>query len=196
MTTEVIRLKLPAALKKRFEKDWTEGMKQPADVEVACGLADVTGSLLHWEITYTGQKTHQTKVKAYLRKVAGLPMTEQQYIRLLRTVRDLDMSRLVNQLIALAQRAFPANPDFWLIPAVFQLEEGPSGFNPWRVEVLLREADQKAQALPHDARREDALARIHGAQEQLNLMNPMRDFFDGIPDFFGDDWEEDDFDDD
>ena len=68
MLTEVLRLKLPKALKTRFEQEYKAGIAAPPVPEAAVPLIEFLADLKGAGITYTGLKSHETAILKYVNK--------------------------------------------------------------------------------------------------------------------------------
>jgi tetratricopeptide (TPR) repeat protein len=186
MVIEAIRLKLSAAIKKRFEKAFAEGLKLPPDPQSAVHLADTAASHVAAGVDYVGQKTHEKKVLTYLKKAQKLPFTEEQLEDVCRSLRILGAYRQTNSLCHDGQKKFKDNPAFWLIKAENEMDRGEGMYHPYSVRRLLEQAQSRAEKLPHGPKRDGLLERIHGHLKMLEVANPFGRMFDDFFDPFDD----------
>jgi tetratricopeptide (TPR) repeat protein len=185
MLIEVIRLKLPASLKKRFNDEFNTGLAAPATAAAAAALAETTGDHAAAGVTYHGQKTHQKKVTTYLTKAENCDFTEAQLERICDALRQLESKRLLRSYAEHARAEFPDNPVFCLILARAFMDNPYGGLH--EASYLLSEGEKLARAQPGDPRSKEILAEIESEQQRLRLMNPFFSIFDefGFDDFFG-----------
>lgn len=200
MVIEAIRLKLPAAVKKRFDTSFKTELAAPFDPAAALHLADLTASHVKANVDYTGQKTHQKKVTDYLKKGLKEDIGEEQLEGICEALVHLDAYRLSGQYLNKARRAFDANPLFPLLEAEIEIQRGPGTFQPWRVGQSLKLAEERAQRLPPGPKRDGLLDRIHEHQKVLDAMNPFgrmfESMFDRFDPFGGFDEDDDEYEDD
>ncbi len=198
MVIEAIRLKLPPAVKKRFDKSFGDGLKAPPDPLAAAHLIDTTASHRAAGIDYRGQKTHEKKVLDYLRKAQHVAFSEEQLETVCRSLMLLDAYRLTVAYGELGQRKFKDNPIFPLLRAENELRRGEGMYHPFSVKMTLDTALKLAEKLPHGPRRDGLLTRIQEHIEMLELLNPFGRMFSNIFDSFDsfpDDPDADDFED-
>ncbi len=199
MVVEAIRLKLAPAFKKRFDKAFGEGLKQPPEPLAAALLADTVASHRNAGIDYHGQKTHEKKVIDYLKKAIKCAFTEEQMERVCQSLLSLDAYRLSQNYLTLGQKTFKENPMFWLLEAELEINRGEGVYHHYSVSRLLDFARQRAEKLPHGPRRDGLLDRIHTHAAMIEAMNPYRGgfsrFFDSFDGFGPFSEEDEDFDD-
>ena len=186
MVIEAIRLKLPPAVKKRFEKGFADGLTLPPDPETAMHLASTAGSHRAAGIEYRGQKGHEKKVLDYLKKAQSTPFTENQLESVCESLVEIGSYRLAKSYTEMAGRRFNQNPVFKVLEAENELDRGEGLYQPWRVRYLLTEARRLAESLPPGPRRDHLLERIQSHMESIEEMNPFaRMFDDGMGPFGG-----------
>jgi tetratricopeptide (TPR) repeat protein len=184
MVIEAIRLKLAPAIKKRFEKAFTEGLKTPADPLSATHLADTAAVHVAAGIEYLGQKTHEKKVLTYLRNAQKLPFTEEQLESVCRSLMILGAYRLTTTLTREGQKRFKDNPEFWLVEAENEIGRGEGMYHPYTPRRLLENAQTRAEKMPHGPKRDKLLERIHGLLKLVEVSSPFGSLFSGFgPDF-------------
>ena len=139
MLIEVIRLKLPAKLKNRFNQDFNTLLAAPADGATAAAIAQTAASHRAAGVTYRGQKTHEKKVLNYLQKAQKVQWTEEQLDTVCKALFDLKAQRMLHGFAELGQGRFPNNPyfPFWEVQAHMLL--GPFRSNPQRIHLLLEQ---------------------------------------------------------
>jgi tetratricopeptide (TPR) repeat protein len=192
---ETIRLKLPPALKRRFDKEFNDALVEPPSPAGARAVAQTTAAHQLAGVTYRGQKTHEKKVLAYLDKAKTADFTEEQLEGLCRSLLELNATKLLRAFTGLGKQRFPRNPHFPFYEAESYFQKGPDRLPIWQVRPLLEEAKRLAEALPRDERQQMLLQIIQERWQMLAAINPffMGQFEEMFGDyFFGDD----DFDDD
>ena len=95
MLIEIIRLKLPAKLKTRFNKDFNALLAALPDGPTAADIAQTAAVHRIAGIDYRGQKTHENKVLNYLKKAAKVAWTEEQLDTVCKALYDLKSQRLL-----------------------------------------------------------------------------------------------------
>lgn len=171
MLIEAIRLKLPPALKSRFDKEFKAGLAERPTAAAAKALAETAATHQLAKVQYRGQKTHEKQVLAYLEKAAKLDFTEEQLERIARSLLDLKSIKLLRKFTALGRRRFPQNPYFPFLEAESYFAQGPYRFPAWKVQPLLAKASTLAHALPADKRQEALIEKIDQRQQMLGLSN-------------------------
>jgi hypothetical protein len=191
---EAVRLKLPAAIKKRFETAFKEGLAATPNAQAATGLADAT-SLHHVAgIEYFGQKTHLKKILDYLKKAISQPFSEEQMERICYSLLLQGGYRLTRDYVARGSKLFPQNPLYPLLNAENEINRGRGMFDSWRVKGFLQRAHELADRMQPGPKRESILERVAKHQEMLDLLNPFGRLFDDFyDDPFGFDGEEDEW---
>jgi tetratricopeptide (TPR) repeat protein len=198
MLIEIIRLKLPRKLKSRFDKDFKDGLAEPATGAAAAALASTIAAHRAAGVTYHGQKTHEKKVLTYLDKAQRADLTEEQLEKVCRALLTLPSFNRLRTFTNLGQRKFPKNPLFPYLEAESFIALGPSRCPTWQVQPLLEKAQRLAQELPKGSQPEWLLEAIRARQQLIGMVNPfLSSFMDQMFDMFGDedDDEDDDWDD-
>ncbi len=199
LLTEAIRLKLPAALKKRFEADFKHGLEQTPTARDILPLVTYHSILFRQDKPYTGAKTHQTKILKYVDRAVKIPFTADELDDLCEALLRLQAWKRVKTFAQRGQRDFPADPAFPFREAMSYGGAGEYGRDRWRAQNLLEKAERLAAALPREQRREELQEEI---KRQLILLNATGPFgflgsvFDGFGDPFEDEAYDDDYDDD
>jgi tetratricopeptide (TPR) repeat protein len=201
MVIEAIRLKLPRALKTRFDREFNAALAEPPSPAAAAAILRTTASHRAAGVTYHGQKTHEKKVLAYVNKAHDAEFTEPQLVALCEALLTFQAMRVLRSFTALGRRRFPGNPQFPFLEAESYFAEGPERFAPWQVQPLLQEARQKAERLPREPRQQELLETIREREEMIRSLNPLFDLLSGNVNPFGffghdEDDDEDDYDDD
>ena len=192
MLTEAIRLKLPRPLKTRFDQEYKAGIAAPAVPEAAADLVEFLASLKAADISYSGLKTHESAILKYANKGLKARWDARPLESVIRALLKLKAINPARRFLALAQRRFRADPVFPFLEATTYFLEGPARLPPFHVRILLEDAERLAQALPADDYRTRLLEEIHKHQQLVEALDP----FGGMPNFFGDMFDEEDFEDD
>jgi len=201
LAVEAARLKLVKAVKDRLARAFTEALTQPPTADVAVALLDTAAALQKAEVKYTGQKTHERKVVAYLNKAADLQYSEEQLESICAALVEIQPGRVCDRFVRLGRRSFPKNPVF-----VIREAEGllASRRSPWRVRPLLNEAQRLARALPPGERQTHLFDEIHELQDLAKQgempigfpgMGMLDEMFENLKTFGGMDEDDDDADD-
>jgi tetratricopeptide (TPR) repeat protein len=203
MLIEVIRLRLPPALKKRFNAEFNTALAEPPTAAGAAAAASTAASHRGAGVTYHGQKTHEKKVLAYVDRARSAEWTEAELESVAQSLTQLQARKQLRAYTALGRRRFPDNPYFPFFEAESYLSLGPLNAPAWRVQPLLEEARRLAGQLPPDERQKKLLADIEDRQELLNAASPFArggfmSAFETLFDTFGpeDDYADDGWDDD
>jgi len=169
MLIETIRLKLPRALKSRFEGAFKSGLAEPPTAREAVQLAQTATSHRIAGISYHGQKTHEKKVLAYVDRARQLVFTEDQLEELAQALVKLQALKQLRQVATRGQQEFSQNPIFYLLEAEGYYSKGPFNFPGWKVRPLLARARELVMALPPGERRERILEKISQRQEMARV---------------------------
>ncbi len=89
LLTEVMRLKLDRALKKRFEQDFKDGLATPTQAG-AIFLTRILAGVHAGGASYLGQKGHAQKVLSYIHKTRDLDFDESHLEELCQNLLDLE----------------------------------------------------------------------------------------------------------
>ncbi|HWG46971.1 MAG TPA: tetratricopeptide repeat protein [Gemmataceae bacterium] len=191
LLTEVVRLKLPRALKTRFEQDLKVGLSEPTPAG-AVFLTRILAGLQAGGVKYIGQKGHTQKVLSYIQKARNLDFSETQLEELCQNLLDLKAYPKARTLADLAEKKHPENPFFPYLHALTWIHAQGRRTPTWRVVPLLQTAQRLARARPPDERRDRMLEEI---EKHLLELNPFG--FDLLERLFGGmDMGGDEFDDD
>ncbi len=198
MLIETIRLKLSAALKKRFKQEFLAGLADAPSAAAAVDLLSTAGAHRAAGFTYHGCKTHEKKVLAYLDRVPPADFTEQQLQQVCKGLFHLQALRALRKYTAQGQRRFPGNPHFFFLDAESYFLQGPNRCPIWKVRPLLDKAQELASALPPDKTRDNLLEILKARQHMVTGLGPG--FLDMVQEMFmpaypeeEDDWAEDDW---
>jgi tetratricopeptide (TPR) repeat protein len=201
MLIEAIRLKLPPALKRRFDNEFKDGLAQPPTAAAATALVDTAASHQLAGVQYRGQKTHEKQVVAYLERALKVEFTEDELERTARSLLALKVPKVLRKFTALGRRRFPRNPQFYFLEAESYFAQGPYRFPAWKVQPLLSKAGELARTLPADEKQKALVENIEQRQQMLSVSNVFgpeswdmlehmfERFFDG-QDGFDDDYED------
>jgi tetratricopeptide (TPR) repeat protein len=193
MLIEAIRLKLPPALKKRFDKEFKDGVKTPPESRSAARLAAITADHERAGIKYVGQGVHQKAVMGYLKKAEKIDWQEQDLEAVCRALPVLDAYRLSLSYVATGERLFPRSPWFSLLYAEIEVSRGPMMYGGYGLRPALERAQRNADALPPGPRREEVTERLARARELERGIGGLGSIFEQFSDPFGDyedDWED------
>jgi tetratricopeptide (TPR) repeat protein len=195
MLTEVLRLKLPRALKTRFDRDLKSGLATPS-ADGAVFLARILAGLHAGGVQYIGQKGHTQKVLSYIHKARNLAFTEAQLEQLCRNLLDMEAYPKARSFAEIGESQYPESPLFPYLHALGWIEQKSRRMSTWKVVMMLKRAQELAQAQPANERRDRMLEDI---EKHLRELNPFdlnmigRMFgFGGMPDIFEMGGEEDD----
>jgi tetratricopeptide (TPR) repeat protein len=194
MLVEVARLKLPPAVKTRFQREFKAGLAAPPDPQAAIALLRYSLALADRGESYVGAKTHAKNIADYAK--AAVPASDAD---MLAQMVALLVDRLdFRQAISLAQKGqnrFPQDPFFPFFEAIALLRDEGRPLQTWRVDALLRAADSLAQAQPSDERMRHLLDRIAQERRQLEAQDPFGSTFQRLMDMNSfDDGDDDEFD--
>jgi tetratricopeptide (TPR) repeat protein len=190
---ETIRLKLPRALKVRFDKAFNEALGEPPTGVSAAAIAQTAAAHRLAGVTYHGQKTHEKKVLAYISKARRAGFTEEQLHKLCVALMSLEAWTHLRSFTTLGRNRFRDNPHFPLLEAESYIALGPLRCPHWKVQPLLDEAARLAHQLPPDEKRQALLETIQQRQEMVGMISPLGSGF--LQDMLGDllgDGEDDD----
>jgi tetratricopeptide (TPR) repeat protein len=197
MLLETIRLKLPAPLKTRFNREFNAALAEPPTGAGAAALADTAATHLAAGVTYHGQKTHEKKVLAYLEKARKADFTEEQLARVCMSLLTLKAVRPLRAFCQLGQSRFLKAAVFPYVEAESYFVHGPEqSYNAWRAEPMLEKAHRLTSEMPHDDKRKNLLEAIEQRQKILQVFGrgPMG-FLDNLFEMGGLDPEDLDLDD-
>lgn len=197
LLTEVLRLKLPRALKTRFDRDLKIGLAEP-NPDGAVFLARILAGLHTGGVSYVGQKGHTQKVLSYIHKTRSLPFTEPQLEELCRNLLDMETYPKARSFAELGERQYPDSAVFPYLHALGWIDQKNRRMSNWKVVVMLKRAQSLAQAQPANERRDRMLEDIEKRLHELNPfgLDMLARFFGmgGMPNFFDMGSAEDDYD--
>ena len=198
LVTETIRLKLPKALKARFDADFNAGLKETPTAKDVAALVSYHAALFGQKQLYPGAKTHQTKILKFVDRAKKVPFSSAQMEELCRDLLRLEASKRIGTFAKRGQKEFPADPVFPYLEAMSLRAGGDFGRNRWKAEDLLKKAERLAAAQPREAQNEALSEDIRQLLALLDALNPfgrMMNAFGGpIDDFDDDDFDDDDLD--
>ncbi|HEY7330528.1 MAG TPA: hypothetical protein VH592_23005 [Gemmataceae bacterium] len=152
LLTEVLRLKLDRALKKRFEQDLKVGLATPIQ-DGTVFLTRILAGLHQGGVQYIGQKGHTQKVLSYIHKARTLDFSEPQLEELCRNLLDMEAYTQTRRFANIGEKQYPESPTFPYLNALAWIEERGRRVPSWQVVPLLKRARTKAQAqLPNERR--------------------------------------------
>jgi tetratricopeptide (TPR) repeat protein len=182
MLVEATRVKLPPALKKRFDQDFKSGLAASPDAQAAIGLLRYLVALDDDEVSYLGQKTHRKKIIDYAVRAAEDETTDDRCAQIVALLIDLEAYRQATGLARKAQYEFQDNAFFPYFEAVALLRDPKQGVRAWRVEALLNEADHRAKRIPADDKMRALLEQIQERRREAAEADPFGAMFDRILD--------------
>jgi tetratricopeptide (TPR) repeat protein len=191
LLTEVLRLKLDRALKKRFEQDLKTGLETP-NPEGALFLTRILAGLHSGGVQYIGQKGHTQKALSYIHKSRNLDFSEPQLEELCHNLLDMEAYPQARRFANIGERRYPESPSFPYLHALAWIQQKGRRVPTWQVVPLLKRARSLAQAQPPNERRDHMLEDI---DKHLHEVNPFDLDFLGRIFGFGDE-DSDDADDD
>ena len=169
LLTEVIRLNLDRALKKRFEQDFKDGLAEPNQAG-AVFLTRILAAVHAGGVSYLGQKGHTQKVLSYIHKARDLDFGETQLEELCQNLLDLEAYPRARRFADIGERQYPQNPFFPYLHALAWIRSEGRRFRPYQVVPLLQNAQRLAKARPPDERRDLLLDDI---ERHLHELNPF-----------------------
>jgi tetratricopeptide (TPR) repeat protein len=201
MVIETIRLKLPRALKSRFDKEFNDGLAERPTAAGAVAIADTAAAHRLADVQYYGQKTHEKKVLTYLDKAHRAEFTEEQLKQLCYSLLALEADKTLEKFAVLGQKKFPQNPHFYYLAAEANIARGPYRCPVWKVQSLLMKAEELARQLPDEPQRKSLLAGIEQRRQMIGIHNMISNpaafgMFEDMLDQLYDDEDDDEFEDD
>jgi hypothetical protein len=174
MMAEVVALKLPAPLKKRFEAEVNAALKAPPTGKDAAALALLLLEHRAGQLEYHGQKTHVKKAMAFIDKAHNAPFNEKQLEVICEALIALEAGdRALKRYLKRGQREYPKNPVFPYREAVYLMTKMPEHRGLYNARFLLERADQLARARPKAEQDEEMLADIQQRLGAINAMSPF-----------------------
>jgi tetratricopeptide (TPR) repeat protein len=191
LLTEVVRLKLDRALKKRFETALKDGLAVPTQTG-AVFLTRILAGLHAGGVTYVGQKGHTQKVLSYIQKARTLDFAEPELEELCQNLLDLEAYPKARHFADMGERRYPDNPFFPYLHALGWIQAEGRRVSSYEVVPLLQKARRLAQSLPPNERRERLLADIETHLRELNPFDLkfLGRLFQDIGAEMGDEWDE------
>ena len=151
-------------------------------------------ALHHDRFSYTGEKTHRTKVLAYVNKVRVAEWEERTLLEACDCLLGLGEVKRARTFAERGSRRFHNNPYFPYFEASSYFLDRPDRMPFFQVRMMLEEAERLVRDWPADDRRERLIQDIRQRREQLEVLDPFgsraMELFGGF-DPFGD---EDEFD--
>jgi len=148
MLVESSRLKLPPAIKKRFDTEFKSVLAETPEEAAIAPALEVAAGLQSFEIAYHGQKTHEKKLLASLDRIPMSGFTEAGLLSICRSLLMVGTQRLMQKYASLGQRLFSRSPHFPFVQVQSMLAKGVDKCPPWRVMYLLDEAEKLANKSP------------------------------------------------
>jgi tetratricopeptide (TPR) repeat protein len=192
---EAALVKLPPAVKSRFDREFKAALAGPPDAHTATRLLALSNTLARNGITYFGQKTHAKKIREFAERAETADMPEETAVALAAALREAGAARAFRRLARAGGGKFPASPFFPFFEAISFLDEGRGRVQAWRVRPLLDEAERRARALPADERVRALLEEVEEQKRELARRDPFGAAMERIIEQqFGDEYaDEDDF---
>jgi tetratricopeptide (TPR) repeat protein len=173
MLTEAVRVKLPPAVKTRFDREFKAAVAGPPDGTVAAALLAQSTLLEQKGVEYYGRKSHAKKIRDYAdRAAAAADLAEEPAVTLAQGLLEAGATRPFRRLVRSASRRFPQNPFFPLLEAASCMLDDPDRVSFWRVRSLLDEAERRARAQPQDERMRVVVEQIEEQRRELNRLDP------------------------
>jgi tetratricopeptide (TPR) repeat protein len=189
LLTEVLRLKLDRALKKRFEQDLKSGLAAP-NQEGAVFLTRILAGLHSRDVKYLGQKGHTQKVLSYIHKTRNLDFSEPNLEELCRNLMDMEAYPQARRFCNIGERHYLESPAFPYLHALAWIREKGRRAPAWEIVPMLKRARMLAQARPSNEHRDQMLEDI---DKLLHEWNPFDIEFLGQIFGFGEDDANDDW---
>jgi hypothetical protein len=178
MLVGAIRLKLGKPLKSRFDGEFNDLLAQRPDPAGAAAVASHLAAMRQSGVKYTGQKTHETKLLAYLEKALRGEFTESQLIQICGALAELKAKKLLPKFFARGQRLFPDHPRFYLAEIEYLLEQPPYRMQFGKVQKLLQKA-RTLIAAKSSPERENLAQELKALEEMALAANPFLGLFGG-----------------
>jgi hypothetical protein len=169
LLTEVLRLKLDRALKKRFEQDLKSGLAEP-NPDGAVFLTRILAGLRSGSVNYIGQKGHTQKVLSYIYKARNLDFSQPQLEELCSNLLDMEAYPQARRFANIGEQHYPESPTFPYLHALAWIQEKGRRGPAWQVVPMLKRARALAQAQPSNERRDRMLEDI---DKHLHELNPF-----------------------
>lgn len=182
MVIEAIRLKLPPALKRRFDREFTEALVEGPTAAGAAQAAETAAAHRLAGVTYHGQKTHEKKLLAYVDRARQAKFTEAQLASLCNSLLALQALRPARTFARIGQTRFPRSAVFPFLEAESYFVQGPERFQSWQAAPLLEKAARLAGEAPRDEQNQALLEEIGRRRQMADALGPMG--MEGLMDVF------------
>ncbi|MHB1423185.1 MAG: tetratricopeptide repeat protein [Gemmataceae bacterium] len=169
LLTEVLRLKLDRALKKRFEQDLKTGLTAP-NQEGAVFLTRILAGLHVGGVQYIGQKGHTQKVLSYIHKTRSLDFSAPNLEELCRNLLDMEAYTQARRFANIGERNYLENAVFPYLHALTWIREKGRRTPTWEVVSLLKRARELAQMQTPNEQRDRMIEDI---DLHLHEFNPF-----------------------
>ncbi len=146
-------------------------------------------------VSYSGQKSHEKQVLAYIDRARPLDFAEEELEALCAYMSTMTGTRIFNDFLRLGKQRFPGNPFFHVCEAGALLKRRGHRRQVWNIKSLLLRGQQLTAALPPGHRHKTLQETIDAGLRTVEQMNPFAgmfgrfdpsQFFDGSPfDAFG-----------
>jgi hypothetical protein len=180
LLVEATRLKLPPALKKRFDQQFKAGLAEPPNGQAAIALLRYGLALQEDEVSYFGQKTHSRQILMNAQRAAETESSDDYVAQIVALLIDSHTYGQALTLVRKGQQRFPANPFFPYFEAVALMRKDKRRVQTWRVECLLNEAQRRANADSAEPKVQTLLDHIQARRQELAELDPFGAAFNRI----------------
>lgn len=185
-------LKLPKAVKSRFDKEFKAWLAAPPTPRIAASLAVTFAMYETDKFQYFGLQSHRKKALSLAQKIVSYPFSIDE-------MRSLGSALLTMRQLTLLKRLAP----FWRLqhprapePDYFEVEARLVGSDDqwpiWRVRPMLETAKKKVELMAANPYKEQLAKSINARLQQFEEIDPslMRDFAKSFGPFFDEDDDE------
>lgn len=173
---EVIRFKLPRAVKKQFDDEFASVLSGQMTLASATNLLVALSLYLNEPTAYRGLKTHQKKITDKLRSVLDSPASEDEFIECGMVLWRMKLARFLEMCARNGSKRYPRSPFFdWMLAERFMLD-GRSGPSSYRVYHHLTNAHRLLTGRPDDERHKWLREQVSERRREYQSGNPFMMF--------------------
>jgi len=172
MAIEASRFKLPRPLKTRLDREFADALTEPPTTASAVAALELAAVHRVLGIEYTGQKTHEKKVLAYLDGTSSSDFTEPAFAEVCKSLLALKAVRALRAYCKRAARRFPRAAIFPFLEAESYFVRGPERVRgAWQAGPLLDTAHRLAMEMPSNEQRTRLLQQISDRKKLVQLLD-------------------------
>jgi tetratricopeptide (TPR) repeat protein len=180
MLTEAVRLKLPRALKTRFDEDFTAASSGAVTGQDAAKLAAIAVGLVRGP-NYVGRKTHEKKALAFVDRAKKAEFTEPDLQLLCTALYGAGALSQLKHFVKRARSKFRKNPYFPYMEALcYTTGKDADAAPPWKVRPLLEKAQRLVRDLPPCDQLRNLLDDIESRLRSFDALDPLSGLFDSL----------------